>query len=493
MTDVVRIVTGIVGGLFVLCHVRFALLMVVPRRAPQAPAGLSALPLVAVQIATYREAATIASLLDAIGRLDWPRDKLLVQILDDSPPADAARIDAIAADHAARGLPVRCHRRGSREGFKAGALNHGLDIASPADYIAYFDADCRPDPQFLRRTIPHFADADMAAVQARWQFPNARTSPLTMLQAAAFEYLFAYDLPLRATLGLPAYYFGSAAVWRRSVPLALGGWRFKPFTAEDVDMGLRSGNAGWKIAYEPDVLADDDAVEDILAFRTQQRRWAQAVLQAGVSAIRTLPQSWQRPWATLVDWTSFAPHALIPLTPLVTLCLAAWVLCGVPPAPGVFWTFSALMAISPATLAIVLAQRSFHRDDWRARVRLLVRAGPYLTAAMSSFLLGFVDFLRPDKLEFVATPKAGQTGVIGGRKKTWLRAHIGPPVLDASLAAVFGAAAVAALHDGVPGALLALALMGTQFLASALLTGAALLKRVQMEASDKLAATRQVP
>jgi hypothetical protein len=169
------------------------------------------------------------------------------------------------------------------------------------------------------------------------------------------------------------------------------------------------------------------------------------------------------------------------------------VLCGVPPAPGVFWTFSALMAISPATLAIVLAQRTFHRDDWRTRVRLLVRAGPYLAAAMSSFLLGFVDFLRPDKLEFVATPKAGQTGVIGGRKKTWLRAHIGPPVLDASLAGVSAAAAVAALHDGVPGALLPLALMGTQFLASALLTGAALLKRVQMEASDKLAATRQVP
>lgn len=491
MNEVVWGITGIVGVLFMASQLRFALLMLVTpatRRAPALDTGADGTALVAMQVATYREADTIAALLEAIGRVDWPREQLLVQILDDSPPPDAARIDAIVAEHAARGLPVRCHRRGVREGFKAGALNHGLEIAGAAEFIAYFDADCRPDPQFLRRTLPHLADPRVAAVQARWRFPNALHSPLTALQAAAFECLFAYDLPLRASLGLPAYYFGSAAVWRRAVPLALGGWRYRPFTAEDVDMGLRAGNAGWQLAYEAQDLADDDAVEDILAFRTQQRRWAQAVLQAGVSALRSLPRSVRRPWATLIDWSSFAPHALIPLTVLVTLCLALWVLLGATPAPALFWTLSALMAVSPATLALVVAQRRLHRRDWGARIVLLLRAGPYLAAAMSSFLLGFADFLRPDKLEFVATPKAGRAGVIGGRTRNWINAHIGPPILDAGFAVLFGAAAAVAWLDGIPSALLPLLLMGAQFLASSLLTATALLKRLRPEAAADLAA-----
>lgn len=488
MSALVWLASAIAGALFLLSQLRFALLMLMARRAPPSPADQGGTPLVAIQVATYREAETIASLLDAIGRLDWPREQMMVQILDDSPAPDAARIDAIVAEHAARGLPVRCYRRGSREGFKAGALNHGLEVASPADYIAYFDADCRPDPQFLRKMMPHMADPNLAAVQARWRFPNALASPLTALQAAAFESLFAYDLPLRARLGLPAYYFGSAAVWRRAVPLALGGWRFKPFTAEDVDMGLRAGNAGWHLAYEADDLADDDAVEDMLAFRTQQRRWAQAVLQAGFSALGSLPRSARRPLATLIDWSSFAPHALIPLTLLVTLCLAVWVLLQIPPAPALFWTLSALMVVSPATLALVVAQRRLHRRDWWARLLLLLRAGPYLAAAMTSFLLGFADFLRPDKLEFVATPKAGRAGVIGGRTAPWIKAHIGPPVLDAGLAVLFGAAALAAWRHAVPSALLPLLLMSFQFLLSGVLTGSALRQRVRIEASKKLAA-----
>ncbi len=478
MTVALWVVTGILGGLFALCQLRFVVLMIASRRPPPGPTGQIDPPLVAVQIATYREAATIPSLLEAIARLDWPRDRLMVQVLDDSPPDDAARIDAVVAEHAGRNLPVSCHRRGTREGFKAGALNYGLDIAAPADYIAYFDADCRPDPRFLRNVMPRFADPRVAAVQARWRYPNARASALTAIQAAAFEYLFAYDYPVRANLGLPAYYLGSAAVWRRSIPITLGGWRFKPFTAEDVDMGLRTGIAGWKIAYEPEALADDDAVEDILAFRAQQRRWAQAVLQAGLASVRSLPRSLRRPWSTLMDLTSLAPHALILLTPLLATCLAFWVLLKAPPAPALFWAFSAMMAVSPATLALALAQRTLHPHDWLARVGLLLRAGPYAAATMSSFLFGFGDFLRPDRLEFVATPKAGRTGVIGGLRKTWLLAHIGPIFLDTGFALLFGAAAAAAFRDGVPSALLPLLLMSVEFLGSALLTGAALLERV---------------
>lgn len=484
MTQIIWTASAILGALFLLCQIRFVILMGVSRRTPEPPPPNSESPLVAVQIASYRESAVLSSLLEAVAKLDWPRDRLMVQVLDDSPADDATRINEIVAAHAARGLPVSCHRRGTREGFKAGALNHGLEIAGEAEFIAYFDADCRPDAQFLRRVMRHLADRNVAAVQARWRFPNALASPLTALQAAAFEYLFAYDYPVRAQLGLPAYYLGSAAVWRRAVPLSLGGWHFKPFTAEDVDMGLRAANAGWKIAYEAQVLAEDDAVEDVLAFRAQQRRWAQAVLRAGLTAVSSLPRSRQRPWSTLMDWTSFAPHALIPLTPLLTVCLASWVLWGIPAASGPFWGFTALMVISPATLALVLSQKTLHPQDWRQRVRRILAAGPFAAATMSSFLCGFRDFLRPEKLEFVATPKAKQTGVIGGQKKPWLRSHIGPMLLDGGFALYFGAAAAVAVHDGVISAILPLILMSVIFLSSAFLTGGELARRAQAEASS---------
>ena len=478
------IASAILGASFLLCQIRFLILMGVSRRTPAPRLPDFGSPPVAVQIASYRESAVLSSLLEAVAHLDWPRDQLSVQVLDDSPPDEAVRINEIVATHASRGLRVSCHRRGTREGFKAGALNHGLKIAGEAKFIAYFDADCRPDAQFLRRVMSHFADQRVAAVQARWRFPNALASPLTALQAAAFEYLFAYDYPVRAQLGLSAYYLGSAAVWRRAVPLSLGGWHFRPFTAEDVDMGLRASNAGWKIAYESEVLAEDDAVEDVLAFRAQQRRWAQAVLRAGLTAVGSLPRSWQRPWSTLMDWTSFGPHALIPLTPLVTACLATWVLWRIPAATGLFWGFTALMVLSPATLALALSQKSLHPRDWGRRVRLLLVAGPFAAATMSSFLCGLQDFLRPGKLEFVATPKAKKTGVIGGEKKTWLRAHVVPVLLDGAFALYFGAASAVAVHDGVISAILPLILMSVVFLISAFLTGNELLRRAQSEANS---------
>jgi cellulose synthase/poly-beta-1,6-N-acetylglucosamine synthase-like glycosyltransferase len=480
MSLTLTIITGILGGLFALGQLRFLLLMIVPSRPSPHPAADFEPELVAVQIATYREATTLPSLLDAIARLDWPRKKLVVHVLDDSPADEAAQIDAIVAEHAASGLTVSCIRRGSRHGFKAGALNYGLDISGAADFIAYFDADCRPDPQFLRSVMPWFANPNVAAVQTRWTYPNAIYSPLTALQAAAFEYLFSYDLPIRASLGLSAYYLGSAAVWRRSVPILLGGWRFEPFTAEDVDMGLRATIAGWTIAYEAKALAHDDAIEDILAFRAQQRRWAQAVLQAGLDAAPSLPRSIRRPLATLMDWTSFVPHMLIPLTPIICGCLALWVILALP-ASGMFWIFSLLMTLSPATLALGLAQRRLHPEDWRVRLTLVVRAAPYAGATMCSFLFGFADFFNRGRLEFVGTPKGGKSGVIGGLKRKWLRAQVGPLALDLAFALLYSVAAAEAIRGGIVSALFPLLMMAIVFAASALLTTSALCRRIQTE------------
>jgi cellulose synthase/poly-beta-1,6-N-acetylglucosamine synthase-like glycosyltransferase len=437
---------------YVLALLRFVVVCVAAARLPE-PARHrqplpSPLPLVALQIATYREAPALPGLLEAILRLDWPRDRLIVQIVDDSSGEDAAASRAVAARFSASGVRVDYLNRGSRAGFKAGALNYALAAARDADLIAYFDADCRPRPAFLSCLVPRFGDDRVAAVQARWEYPNAELTPLTMIQQAAFEYLFRYEYGLRAALGSPVYYLGSAAVWRRQALEDLGGWRTHPFTAEDVDMGCRARAAGWQVLYEPAALADDDAVEEMLAFRAQQRRWAHAVTRAGLDARSGLlraPWGWR---ALLLDVTAFLPHATIVLTLIVTLVLVAHLLVGAERSAAVNaaeWTFAAAVGASPAVLALVLAMRHFHAGRWRRQAALFLQGGFAAAATMTSFLFGLSDLGREGRLEFVATPKSGQVAVLGESRDRWLRRLYAPVAFDAAVTAFLSIGLVVAV------------------------------------------------
>lgn len=440
MMGFLGILTSLTIGLFVLTQFRFGVLGLTIRRVAKAAAPAPAdLPMVAIQVATYREARVLPSLLRSIHALDWPMERLLVQILDDSAGPDAEATQVAIAENSKPGLKVDYLNRGGRAGYKAGALNFGIAAAREADVIAYFDADCRPRPLFLRRTIGALAQPDVAAVQARWEFPNALASPLTALQAAAFEYMFRYEYEARSRLGLPAYYLGSAAVWKRQVIESLGGWREQPLTAEDVDMGYRASAAGWRIVWEAEALADDDALEDLLAFRAQQRRWTRAVLQASFDAIPEVSRRNRTFLASVMEWSTIVPHATI----LLTLVLGILMSINAVFAHGdlvempVRWLLTGLFFAPPAVVTLVLAMRSFHPEDWGDRTRLLLLAGPFAAATMTSFLFGVWDFLSRRKVEFVATPKAGQVAVLKGNPKLWLQAQLPPLVFDWLASIVF--------------------------------------------------------
>jgi cellulose synthase/poly-beta-1,6-N-acetylglucosamine synthase-like glycosyltransferase len=465
-------------SVFALAQFRFVVLCLSPRmvkRQESPPIGSADLPLVAIQIATYREAAALPALLQSIEALHWPKDRILVHVLDDSPQPEADATRAIVMRYAHAGLHVAYLNRSSRAGYKAGALNYGLAAASPADLIAYFDADCRPRPNFLHRMFAQLQPADVAAVQARWEYPNSLASPLTILQAAAFEYLFRYEYETRAQLGLPAYYLGSAAVWRRQAIQRLGGWRqTEPLTAEDVDMGYRAAAAGWRILYEPEALADDDAVEDILVFRAQQRRWAQAVTQAALDASKNLIRMRRSMLATLIEWSSLLPHATIVLTLLIGLLIALNSLLGGQVSTAVAaaeWVFSLLVLAPPSVLALVLAVRAFHCDDWCARTALLARAGPYGAAVMTSFIFGLSDLVMAAKREFVVTAKAGQTPILKGTRQRWLAAQVPPLLFDLVVASILAAGVVAALQSNRWSAILPTTVLAVAFSLSAWKTG----------------------
>jgi cellulose synthase/poly-beta-1,6-N-acetylglucosamine synthase-like glycosyltransferase len=393
-------------------------------------------PVVAVQVAVYREAPALPVLFESLRQLNWPVDRLRIQVLDDSTGDDATSTREIVELHAASGMPVTYHNRGSRSGFKAGALNYGMIVAGDAQLIAYFDADCLPRPYFLERLVPRVLTPGVAAVQARWEYPNDQHNPLTAVQAAAFEALFTWECALRARLGLPVYYLGTNAIWRLDVLAELGGWREQPFTAEDVDMGCRAAALGFDVSYEPEVLAENDAIEDLLAFRAQQRRWTRAVGRAALDAIKGLHGVRRSFFATLTDWTSLMPHATIPLTLLLSVAIALDVLLGGIPSGALeatLWVASALFVFPPAGVALLLAVRKSHPGNWILRWFLLLRAGPVAAATMTSFIFGLADLAFSIPTEFVVTPKAGQHATIANSSEKWLRSFTIPIAVDAAI------------------------------------------------------------
>lgn len=455
-----------------IAQLRFLILCVVMRfiRAREiVPAETVDKPRVAIQIATYREALVLPRLLKSILELDWPGDRMTIQILDDSVGADAVAIRKTVEEFGSSGVHIEYLNRESRSGFKAGALNYGLEAARDIDLIAYFDSDCRPRRDFLKRIVPQFQDVNVAGVQARWEYPNATVSPLTMAQQAAFEYLFRYEYGVRHLLESPVFYLGSAAVWRRQAMEQLGGWQISRFTAEDVDLGCRAGNAGWKVLYEPTVLAEDDALEEILAFRAQQRRWARAVSQAGLDAANGLLNAPRSLLARLVDITGLLPHATIPITLITALLIACETMLGSPQSPLLSyseWAFALFVVMPPSIVAMLLANRYFHPRQWTSHMRLLALAGPIAAATMTSFIFGFVDLLRPKRAEFIATPKAGQVPVAKESRWRWLSMHYTPLIFDGVIMVVLLVGAGLALRRGLLNAAIPTAVLGAAYAGS---------------------------
>jgi cellulose synthase/poly-beta-1,6-N-acetylglucosamine synthase-like glycosyltransferase len=461
-------------GLFLLCELRYGLVPVLGfllrnRRTPPMPAS-DAWPRVAVQLAVFREQLVLPDLINAVLAMDYPRDRLSIQVLDDSTGEAADLTKGVVDGYAACGVEVSYLNRNSRAGFKAGALNYGMSKVT-SEFIVYFDADCKPHPNFLLRTVPYMKEASVAAVQARWGFSNAKHSPLTQLQAGIFEWLFCFEIPVRAKLGLPAFYMGSAAVWRKAAIEAEGGWQEEPFTAEDLDLSARIGGRGWRVLYQPEVLGDTIAVEDVLAFRAQQRRWARAMMQVardnwgGSAKVRwgVLPRT--------LDLTLGLTHGVGLVLLLAALSSAIAVASGIERNNAWVITQVALtlgVLASPLTTIFPLVQRSFYAD-WRERSLLLARALPDAMAMTTSQIFGALDFLRSATAEFVVTPKGGQVGVVKGGKKKWLSAHFWPLAFEAVLGTALTLASVIALFY-YPESFLPLSLLGGGMLLSFLRT-----------------------
>lgn len=243
------------------------------------------LPCITVQLPIYNEQFVIDRLVEAVCHLEYPQDKLDIQVLDDSTDETVAVASAVVERYAAMGHNITHHHRSNREGFKAGALAEGLKSAK-GEFIAIFDADFVPHEDWLMRVVHHFADPTIGMAQTRWTHLNRNYSFLTEVESILLDGHFILEHGGRSRSGVFFNFNGTAGMWRRQAIEDAGGWEHDTLT-EDTDLSYRSQLAGWKFRYLQDVECPAEVPIEMTAFKTQQARWAKGLIQV---AMKTLPK-----------------------------------------------------------------------------------------------------------------------------------------------------------------------------------------------------------
>ena len=255
---------------------------------PPSPIEMSARPIVTVQLPIYNEWYVAERLIEAAASLDYPRDLLEIQVLDDSIDDTVMLVAKTVRRLQAQGFNIHHLHRQDRRGFKAGALGEGLKSAK-GEFIAIFDADFLPAPDFLKRILPHFDGDRVAFVQARWGHLNPRYSLLTFLQSLSIDAHFAVEQLARSRLNLWFNFNGTAGVWRKSAIIDSGGWKAETLT-EDLDLSYRAFLRGWTARFAGDIEVQAELPVSFAAYRRQQHRWARGSFEC---AIHYVPIIWK--------------------------------------------------------------------------------------------------------------------------------------------------------------------------------------------------------
>ncbi|MGH9928898.1 MAG: cellulose synthase family protein [Pyrinomonadaceae bacterium] len=246
------------------------------------------LPVITVQLPLFNEMYVVERLVKAITKFDYPRDRLQIQVLDDSTDETVKLAEATVEKYRNSGFDIEYVHRSDRTGFKAGALEHGMKTAK-GELLAIFDADFVPNPDCLRKLVNYFTDPMVGCAQMRWSHINGDYNLLTRLQTIMLDGHFVVEQTTRTRTGGFFNFNGTAGIWRRKAIAMSGGWQHDTLT-EDTDLSFRAQLMGWKFVYLLDEEAPAEIPVEINAFKAQQRRWAKGVMQVG---IKLYPRIWR--------------------------------------------------------------------------------------------------------------------------------------------------------------------------------------------------------
>jgi cellulose synthase/poly-beta-1,6-N-acetylglucosamine synthase-like glycosyltransferase len=408
------------------------------------------LPRVTVQLPVFNEMYVVERLIAAVCELDYPRERLEVQVLDDSTDETTGIARRAVEAWKARGIDIHYIHRTDRQGFKAGALAHGLRTAT-GEFVAVFDADFVPQPGFLRKTVNYFTDDGVGMVQVRWEHLNRGFSSLTEVQSILLDAHFVIEHTARNRSGRFFNFNGTAGIWRRTTIAAAGGWQHDTLT-EDLDLSYRAQLAGWKFVFLPEVVAPAEIPVEMSAFKSQQHRWAKGSIQ---TAMKLLPRIFESDLPREVKKEAFfhltanvAYLLMIPLAILMPITVVVRVSHG--------WIEVLLLDLpffATATMSVcvfyVASQREIHASTWQ-RIKYL----PYLMALGIGLSVNqaraVVEALLGHQTVFTRTPKSGvQGGAVAAPRKRYRVGLSLQPLLELALAAYFTLAVAWVIDRGV--------------------------------------------
>lgn len=341
-------------------------------------------PTVTVQLPIFNECYVARRLLDAVCRLDYPRDRIYIQVLDDSiDETQDILIEAVNA-YQREGVWVDYIHRDNRTGFKAGALQAAMSQVQ-GDYIAIFDADFMPAADWLKQTVAHYCDRNnksdrIAVVQTRWGHMNSEYSLLTRLQSVGIDGHFAIEQQARCQNSYFLNFNGTAGLWNKHAIVDSGGWHADTL-AEDMDLSYRAQLRGWKVLYDNDIVAPAELPVAMAAFKLQQFRWAKGSIQC---AKKLLPEIWASKFnfatklQATMHLTAYSVHPLMLIIVLMSIPMMLLVpqdLQAIRHTLSNFWGFCMTPATFGPPYLYVNAQIELYPKTWKHRIgRILLLA-----------------------------------------------------------------------------------------------------------------------
>src|SRR5437660_4585696 len=407
-------------------------------------------PRVTIQLPVYNEMYVVERLIDAVARIDYPRDRLEIQVLDDSTDETQGIARAKVERLKRQGHDIVYLHRDNRHGFKAGALQEGLKIAR-GELVAVFDADFVPSPDFLRKSVNYFTDERIGMVQVRWEHLNRDYTHLTQAQAIFLDGHFVIEHTARNRSGRFFNFNGTAGVWRRATIEDAGGWQHDTLT-EDLDLSYRAQLKGWRFVYLPEVVSPAEVPVEMNAFKTQQHRWAKGSVQTARKILPLILRSDLPREVKIEAFFHLTANFTYPLMILLTVLMPVSMVIRFKHG----W-YEVLMLDLPffctATMSVVMfyvaSQREIGMPLWQ-RVKYL----PFIMALGIGMCVNqskaVIEALVGYETGFTRTPKMG----VRGKDRSWLRKRYrtlltAQPVLELALGAYLTSAIWFALDKGV--------------------------------------------
>ena len=364
-------------------------------------------PTITIQLPIYNERYVATRLVDAVCAQDYSKEKMKIMVLDDSDDETVNMMHKTVLKYQSQGFDISHVRRGTRAGYKAGALKHAMK-STTSDFVAIFDADFIPPEWYLKRAIPHFTNSKIGLVQCRWGHVNENYSALTQAQALNLDFHFLVEQKAKSNSHLFMNFNGTAGIWRKECIEDAGGWHTATLV-EDLDLSYRAQMKGWKCLFLPDIVVDAELPVQMNGAKRQQFRWAKGSIQCAIKLLGDILLKRKIAFdAKLQAFIQLTRHIVFPLMLIqfitLPILLASEInLYIVSFLPAV--TLATYLAMGPGAYLLVI--HKMYKNNWKAHAKALPYLLVYSIGMSVNNTVAVFDGALGKKNEFLRTPKYG--------------------------------------------------------------------------------------